>query len=87
MIIIYKKIIINYINTTLSPSIIKEYASNNNFNISNSESIIIYNFIKENYQYILNGNESKLLELRYLLRNDLYEEIIDLYKKYRNKLF
>lgn len=87
MIIIYKKIIINYINTTLSPSIIKEYASNNNFNISNSESIIIYNFIKENYQYILNGNESKLLELRYLLRNDLYEEIINLYKKYRNKLF
>ena len=87
MIIIYKKIIINYINTTLSPSIIKEYASNNNFNISNSESIIIYNFIKENYQYILNGNESKLLELRYLLRKDLYEKIINLYKKYRNKLF
>ena len=62
MINIYKKIIENYINTTLNPSIIKDYASNNNFNISSSESIILYNFIKENYKFILNGNDEVLLK-------------------------
>ena len=76
MINIYKKIIENYINTTLNPSIIKDYASNNNFNISSSESIILYNFIKENYKFILNGNDEVLLKLKGLIRKDLYEEVI-----------
>ncbi len=87
MINIYKKIIENYINTTLNPSIIKDYASNNNFNISSSESIILYNFIKENYKFILNGNDEVLLKLKGLIRKDLYEEVIKLYNYYKNKFF
>mgnify|MGYP004458800813 FL=1 len=87
MINIYKKIIENYINTTLNPSIIKDYASNNNFNISSSESIILYNFIKENYKFILNGNDEVLLKLKRLIREDLYEEVIRLYNYYKNKFF
>lgn len=87
MINIYKKIIENYINTTLNPSIIKDYASNNNFNISSSESIILYNFIKENYKFILNGNDEVLLKLKKLIREDLYEEVIKLYNYYKNKFF
>lgn len=87
MINIYKKIIENYINTTLNPSIIKDYASNNNFNISSSESIILYNFIKENYKSILNGNNEVLLKLKLLIRKDLYEEVIKLYNYYKNKFF
>lgn len=87
MINIYKKIIENYINTTLNPSIIKDYASNNNFNISSSESIILYNFIKENYKFILNGNDEVLLKLKRLIRKDLYEEVIKLYNYYKNKFF
>lgn len=87
MINIYKKIIENYINTTLNPSIIKDYASNNNFNISSSESIILYNFIKENYKFILNGNDEVLLKLKKLIREDLYEEVIRLYNYYKNKFF
>ena len=85
MINIYKKIIENYINTTLTPSIIKDYASNNNFNISSSESIILYNFIKENYKIILNGNNEVLLKLKDLIRQDLYQEVIKLYNYYKNK--
>ena len=85
MINIIKKIIENYINTTLNPSIIKDYASNNNFNISSSESIILYNFIKENYKSILNGNDEVLLKLKGLIRKDLYEEVIKLYNYYKNK--
>lgn len=87
MINIIKKIIENYINTTLNPSIIKDYASNNNFNISSSESIILYNFIKENYKSILNGNSEVLLKLKLLIREDLYEEVIKLYNYYKNKFF
>ena len=87
MINIIKKIIENYINTTLNPSIIKNYASNNNFNISSSESIILYNFIKENYKSILNGNSEVLLKLKLLIREDLYEEVIKLYNYYKNKFF
>ena len=87
MINIIKKIIENYINTTLNPSIIKDYASNNNFNISSSESIILYNFIKENYKSILNGNDEVLLKLKGLIRKDLYEEVIKLYNYYKNKFF
>lgn len=87
MINIYKKIIENYINTTLTPSIIKDYASNNNFNISSSESIILYNFIKENYKIILNGNNEVLLKLKDLIRQDLYQEVIKLYNYYKNKFF
>lgn len=87
MINIYKKIIENYINTTLNSSIIKDYASNNNFNISSSESIILYNFIKENYKFILNGNDEVLLKLKGLIRKDLYEEVIKLYNYYKNKFF
>ena len=87
MINIYKKIIENYINTTLNPSIIKDYASNNNFNISSSESIILYNFIKENYKSILNGNSEVLFKLKLLIREDLYEEVIKLYNYYKNKFF
>lgn len=75
--------IINYINNTLSIEDIKKYAKDNNYNITNQESIIIYNFIKENYESILNNDESKFLELKKLIREDLYNDIIRLYKTYK----
>lgn len=87
MINIYKKLIINYIENNLSPNVIQEYASNNNFNISNSESIIIYNFIKRNYLFILNGDDKKMLELKELVRDDLYQEIMKQYSYYKDKFF
>ena len=86
MINIYNKIITHYVNNTLSPNTIKVYASSNNFNITEKESIIIYKFIKNNYQDILNGNDYKLLDLKKLLRKDLYEEIIKLYNYYKKKI-
>lgn len=66
---------------------IKNYASKNNINISNTESIIIYNFIKINYKSILNGDESSLLKLKNNLREDLYKKIMELYMYYKSKLF
>lgn len=87
MINIYKKLIINYIKNNLSKDTIKEYALNNNYIITDQESIIIYNFIKENYESILNGNDNKLLDLKPLIREDLYNRIIDLYNTYKKRYF
>ncbi len=66
---------------------ILNFANRNNISISLSESIIIYNFIKRNYKFILNGDESSLTELKSSLREDLYNKIIELYMYYKNKLF
>ena len=87
MINIYKKLIINYIKNNLSKDTIKEYALNNNYIITDQESIIIYNFIKENYESILNGNDNKLLDLKPLIREDLYNRIIYLYNIYKKRYF
>ena len=84
MIDIYKKFIINYINNTLSPNIIKSYADDYDFNISTEESVILYNFVKVNYESFLNKNDEKLQELKKLIRPDLYQEIINLYNQYKD---
>ena len=55
---------------------ILNFAKKNNISISTSESIIIYNFIKRNYKFILNGDDSSLKELKNSLREDLYNKII-----------
>ena len=86
MIYIYKNLIISYINNNLDINIIKEYASSINFNISTSESIIIYNFIKRNYNFLLNGNEDCFCELKKSLRPELYNKIKELYNYYKSKL-
>ena len=66
---------------------ILNFAKKNNISISTSESIIIYNFIKRNYKFILNVDDSSLKELKNSLREDLYNKIIELYMYYKNKLF
>lgn len=82
---IYKKLIINYINNNLNPTIIREYAANNNFTISTTESIIIYNFIKRNYNFLLNGYDDKIYELKPELGDDLFSKIEELYFYYKKK--
>ena len=86
MIKIYKNLIINYVNNMTTNDILN-FAKKNNISISTSESIIIYNFIKRNYKFILNGDDSSLKELKNSLREDLYNKIIELYMYYKNKLF
>ena len=84
--LIYKKIIENYVKTTLSPEIIIDYAYKNNFMLSSRDSIIIYNFIKRNYKFILNGDESSFKDLEQQLDKDLYKKIKELHIYYKSKL-
>lgn len=81
---IYKELIKKYI-PKLTTDDIKNYAKSKNISLTDSETLIIYNFIKTNYMEILNGNEEKLLSLKKTLREDLYNTIINLYKENKNK--
>ena len=82
--IIYKELIKKYI-PKLTIDDIKRYAQKNNIYITNSEAIIIYNFIKENYLEVLNGHDEKIFALKSILRKDLYDTIIKLYIENKTK--
>ncbi|MBR5370003.1 MAG: hypothetical protein IK137_01720 [Bacilli bacterium] len=85
MIIIYKDLIKKYINL-LEPIHIKNYASNKNIFITNQEVNIIHNFIKTYYNELLE-DESILNELKPLIREDLYKEVLKEYKENKVKYF
>ena len=85
MIIIYKNIIQKYINY-LEPIHIKNYARNKNIYITDNEIQIIYNFIKK-YNIEIIDNFSLLNELKPLIREDLYKEILIEYKENKAKYF
>ena len=85
MIIIYKDLIKKYINL-LEPIHIKNYANNKNISITNQEVNIIHNFIKCYYNELLE-DESILLELKPLIREDLYNQVLLEYKENEAKYF
>ena len=85
MIIIYKDLIKKYINL-LEPIHIKNYVSNKNIFITNQEINIIHNFIKTYYNELLE-DESILNELKPLIREDLYKEVLKEYKENKVKYF
>lgn len=85
MIIIYKELVKKYIKY-LEPIHIKNYAENKNIYISNEEINIIHNFIKTYYNELLE-EESILIELKPLIREDLYNEVLKEYKENKVKYF
>ena len=60
------------------------YADSIHFPITDNESNIIYNFIKENYLEILESDDI-LIKLKPLIREDLYLKIIELYHENKTK--
>ena len=85
MIIIYKDLIKKYINL-LEPTHIKNYEDNKNISITDQEVNIKHNFIKAYYNELLD-NDSILLELKPLIREDLYNKILNEYKENKAKYF
>lgn len=59
----YNNLIKKYIDL-LTIDHVKKYAYKNNIIISNDEAITIYNFIKDNYEVLTNGNIDNLLPLK-----------------------
>lgn len=85
MIIIYKELVKKYIKY-LEPIHIKNYAEKKNISITNIEVNIIHNFIKCYYNELLES-DSILIELKPLIREDLYKEVLKEYKENKAKYF
>ncbi len=83
---IYKKLIINYIEQSLTIEDIFNYAGKNKILLSKDDALTIYNFIKKNYNSILNGDESSFKELKLNVDSLLYQKLIELYSYYKHKL-
>lgn len=83
MIFIYKGLVKRYINQ-LTPQHIRDYAFNNNIYVTDGEVNIIYSFIMENYEKLLESGDV-LVELKDKIRDDLYVIIQNLYQENKAK--
>ena len=81
--IIIKNLIDKYINF-LTVDHIKKYSSSKNISITDDEAIIIYDFIKENYNDLLK-NEDTVLKLKPYLREDIFEKVVSEYIENKTK--
>ncbi len=80
----YKELALKYIKN-LTPNDIYNYAKSKNINLSNEEVNIIFNFILNYYEDILNKNTSVFDKLRSRISNELYNKIILIYDENKNK--
>ena len=84
MIIIYKEIIKNNIHK-LTKDNLKDFASKNNLTYTKEELDIVYSFIMNNYQDLLNENIQVFESLRPKISNNLYKNLLSLYIDYKQK--
>lgn len=80
----YKELIKSYI-PKLTPRMIKDYGEIINISLTDSETIILYQFIMKNYSEILEGNETSFIELKRKLNPNLYQQLLNLYNENKNK--
>ena len=80
----YKELIKNWL-PKLTPKMIKDYGETINISLTDSETIILYQFIMKNYSEILEGNETSFIELKRKLNPNLYQQLLNLYNENKNK--
>ena len=80
----YKELAKKYIKN-LTPQDIKNYASSINIEVNNQEVNIIFNFLLNNYESLLDKKDYVLKQLQPKLRPDLYNKVISLYEENKNK--
>ena len=79
-----KELIKKYINI-LTPEDIKKYALKENIEVTQQEVTIIYNFIKNHYQELLDNDTSVFRILKIQIRPILFDKIISLYNENKTK--
>lgn len=79
----YRELIKKYISF-LKIQHIKEYANRMNIILSEEECLILYQFIKDHYLELLDDNTT-IIQLKSLIREDLYQEIDCLYQENKAK--
>ena len=83
MIFIYKDLIKKYISY-LTPNHIKKYALSKNIYLTNEEINIIYNFIINNYNDLLEDNNA-IYKLKPYLNDKLFEQVLKEYIENKTK--
>lgn len=82
----YEKIIESYVNK-LTINDIYTFANYKNISITNNEANIIYNYIKKYWMIFYKENPTKLFnELKTQLSSNTYDNLIQLYIEYKNKI-
>ena len=84
MIFIYKELVKKYINK-LSIRDLEKFARMNNINYTKDELIVVYNFILNNYNEILDENINVFLKIRDKISPELYKKLLNLYVEYKQK--
>ncbi len=86
MIIIYQKIIENYI-PKLTTNDLKVFAAKNNIEYTEDELLIVYQFIKYHYHDLLDQNIKVFEEIKEKINPNLYKKLLHLYIDYKQKYF
>ena len=69
----------------LKISDLEEFAYKNNISYTNDELVEVYQFIRFNYNELLNENIKVFEELKTKISPILYKTLLDLYIEYKNK--
>ena len=77
-------LIIEYIKK-LTVDDVKNFAKLKNINISDSEAITLYNYIKNHYQELLNNDSKIIKEIKDQLNPNTFKEVYKLYLEYKIK--
>lgn len=82
-----EELIKNYIQTKLTKEDIEKVAKKQNVVVTKEEVEIIFFYLKNHWQEFYKGKPEKLWkELEIKLSNSTYQELVNLYKKYKNKI-
>lgn len=80
------KIIGSYVNK-LTKNDIKVFALNNNVNLTDNETNIIYQTIKQDWEQLLRDPNPIFNKVKSELNPNTYNKIIELYSIYKKKLY
>lgn len=84
MIFIYKEFVKRHIDK-LTPKDLEKFAQKNNISYTNDELLVVYQFIKYNYNDLLNENIRVFETIRDKLSPNLYKRLLNLYIEYKQK--
>ncbi|MBR2678628.1 MAG: DUF2624 family protein [Bacilli bacterium] len=82
--IIYKELVRKYIHN-LTKNDLEKFASKNNIVYTKEELDIVYLFIMNNYEDLLNENIKVFETIRPKISNTLYKRLLNLYIDYKQK--
>lgn len=81
----HKLIILKYMEK-LTKDDIRKYAQSQDTTLDDNELDLIYNYIKKYPKRILNEPLDVIDEIKDDLSNDVYQKLLELYQKYKDKI-